>query len=960
MRERVGLAGTPGLGRTGRFTGGGAARWTAGLVLCALWTTGSVGWAAGEAPPAAWSDVLEQATPAVVSIRMDSVRTFDTATAGNSVATGFVIDAEQGLILTNRHVVTPGPVRSEAVFLNNEEVSLQPVYFDPVHDFGVYRFDPTDVRFMALAELDLDPAGAKVGTEVRIIGNDAGEKISILSGTLARLDRGAPLYGVGRYNDFNTFYIQSASSTSGGSSGSPVINQNGRVVALNAGANRSSAASFFLPLDRVVRAVDLIRQGKPVSRGTLQTTFEHLPYDELQRLGLTPAEEARLRKTFANGTGLLVVEQVQPGGPADGLLRPGDILLSVNGAPLDGFVPLEAALDDSVGQPVQLQVVRGGESLELAPTVGDLHAITPDHYLEVGGGVVHDLSYQMSRTQGLAAGGVYVAFKGYSFGGAGIPSGAVITEVAGRPVDTVDAFAELLTTIPDGARVPVRWHSVGDPNRVVLSVLVVDRLWFSTQMCRRNLADGSWPCEDLPTPGTRVTPTPTEVALPSAPNRLARKVAPSLVTVDFDIPFRVSGVHGVDFRGTGLVVDAERGLVVVDRDTVPISLGDVRVVVGGSVQLPARVVWVHPARNLAFVQYDPALLPGAPLKSAVLAEKPAEEGSKVAHIGLDRDHSVVSQATHIEEVAPLYLPLPRTPFFRATNTKVLKPATAAGSTGGVLVDRKGRVQALWASYVDLSGKEPAGFFRGMPVEVISEALEAYRANPTAPWPVLGAELATIELTRARDLGLSAERSAQYEAAQGSRRVLVVARTVRTAPARDVLLPGDLILEANGSFVREPWEVEDLISDGAVQLTVLRDGKELGVRVEPHLLATTETDRVLIWAGAVLQDVPPWLPAQRGTPETGVYVSWYWYGTPAGRYGLRPSWRIVAVNDTQVDNLEAFVAALGDPAASVRLTYVDLKGREKVLTLKPNPEAWPTEDLRRDVTTGTWTRQRLSP
>ena len=518
-----------------------------GMCVLALSLAGTAhaGSKPGPAPPpalATWTQTLEHIASGVVTIQIDSTRAFDTEWNTTAQATGFVIDAARGLILTNRHVVTPGPVTAQAIFQNREEVQLYPVYRDPVHDFGIYRYDPKKLKFIQPAQLPLYPQGAVIGREIRVVGNDAGEQLSILSGTLARLDREAPEYGYGKYNDFNTFYYQAASGTSGGSSGSPVIDVEGRVVALNAGGASDAASSFYLPLPAVTRALRYIEAGEAVPRGTLQTVFRYTPYDELRRLGLSADRESRMRQEFPKLTGMLVVAEVQAGSGADGILAPGDILTGIDGKPVPEFFALEDLLDRNVGRSLRVEVQRGGEVLSRRLLVQDLHSITANEYLEFGEAVVHTLSYQQARHFNLPVKGVYVANPGYVFGSAGIPRAALITDFNGRPIIKLADFEQALAGLADGARATVRFVTLEDPRSVQLKVVRIDRRWFPARKCKRDDHAGIWPCMaivDGPALGA-VAPASTHFSKSGDPR--VDRLSPSLVMVGFDMPYSVSGV----------------------------------------------------------------------------------------------------------------------------------------------------------------------------------------------------------------------------------------------------------------------------------------------------------------------------------------------------------------------------------------------------------------------------------
>lgn len=896
----------------------------------------------------AWTETLERISSGVVSIRVDSTRAFDTEWNSSSQATGFVVDAERGIILTNRHVVTPGPVVAEAVFRNNEEVRLTPIYRDPVHDFGFFRYDPSELRYIVPAELPLVPDGAGIGSEIRVIGNDAGEQLSILAGTIARLDRKAPDYGRGKYNDFNTFYFQAASGTSGGSSGSPVVNIDGEVVALNAGANSSAASSFFLPLDRVARALRDLQAGKFVTRGTLQTMFQREPYDELRRLGLTPESERRARSENPEQTGMLAVDQVIPGSPAAGKLAPGDILISINGELITEFVPLAVLLDSHVDEEIEVRVERGGRPLTYQILVGDLHAITPDEYLEFGDAVVNVLSYQQARHYNRKAEGVYVANPGYLLSKAAIPRGAVIVEMDGEEISDLDDFEAKLEQLADGARASVRYVTMENPQNSVVRLLEMDRVWFPARRCVRDDTTGSWPCRDL-APGP--APMPPEVGsthLASYDDASVNAIAPSLVVVTFNLPYTLSGVAERHYYGTGLIVDKDRGYVVVDRNTVPIAIGDVKITFAGSLEVRGKIEQLHPLHNFAMVSYDPASIGDTPVRNARFNTTPLQPGDKVWVVGIKADHQLVHQRSTVSSVDPLLLPLSRTLRFRDTNIEGIDLVTAPGDFDGVIVDRKGRVSASWSSFDLSSGGDSAQFNRGVSSEVIQQFVETVRDG--RPFYSLEAEFVYAPLFAARKMGVGEEWIARLEKNNPlRRRALSITRLVADTPAAQLLKNGDMVLAIDGNVVTSYRDLENAVQKPEVVVTVWRNGSAQDLTIETVALSGRGIDRAVSWAGALLQNPHRAMAAQRGIGTDGVYVAYFNYGSPATRYGLWAGRRVVEVNETPTPNLQAFIDAVKDiqDRESVRLKTVTWNGTAEVITLKLDTQNWPAYEIRRD-------------
>jgi len=915
----------------------------------------------GLADTAEWQACVERVVRNVVSIRFCQTCSFDTDPALTSEATGFVVDAERGYIMTNRHVVGAGPFWGFCIFDNHEEVDAYPVYRDPVHDFGILRFDPKAIKYMPVAALTLRPDLAKVGSEIRVVGNDAGEKLSILSGVISRLDRNAPEYGDG-YCDFNTNYIQAAAAASGGSSGSPVVNIDGYAVALQAGGRSDGAATdYFLPLDRPLRALKCIQEGKPISRGTIQCQWMIKPFDECRRLGLSPEWEGAIRKGFPKETGLLVAEIVLPEGPSHHKVEEGDVLIKVNGELLTQFIRLDDILDSNVDQTVKLLLQRGGEDVEVEVTVGDLHAITPDRFVSVAGASFHNLSYQQARLYAVACKGVFVCEATGSFRFESTDNGWIIQTVDHKKTPDLDSFIEVMKGIPDRSRVVVTYKHLRDLHTLNTSILHIDRHWSSKmRMAVRNDKTGLWDFTDLADALPRIPPVPRSasfIQLENPQHPAAADVVRSFVRVLCTMPVKLDGFPRNRKWGMGVVIDAEKGLVVISRAIVPYDLCDISITIADSIIVEGKVVFMHPLQNYAIIKYDPSLV-DAPVQSAKLSTKQVTQGASTYFVGFNQNMRIVIAQTTITDITAVAIPAnAAAPRYRAVNVDAITVDTSlSGQCGsGVLVGEDGTVQALWLTY--LGERSPVtskdtDYHLGLATPTLLPVIKQIQRGEQPKLRMLSVEFNAIQMSQARIMGVSEEWIKKVSDDNSSRHQLFMIRkrTFERGDETGALLEGDVILTLNGKIITRVSELDVMYDHEYLDAVIVRDCVEMNIKVHTVSADDLETDRAISFCGAILHKPHHAVRQQISKLHSEVYVSARTRGSPSSQYGLAPTNFVTHVNGKPTGDLQSFLDAVVDIPDNTyfRLKLMTFDDVPWVITMKKNDHYFPTMEWVKDA------------
>ncbi|MDH4261108.1 MAG: PDZ domain-containing protein, partial [Gammaproteobacteria bacterium] len=625
------------------------------------------------------------------------------------------------------------------------------------------------------------------------------------------------------------------------------------------------------------------------------------------------------------------------------------ILVAIDGRPVADFDTLDVLLDGHVGSELELAIVRGGESRQFRLPVQDLHEITPAEYLEIGDGVLHTLSWQMARHMNVPVAGVYVANPGYMFGSAGIPRGAVLTELDGHPLNSLADALAVFSTLGEGQRVTVRHFTMEETRTSQLKSLRIDRDWFPARHCVRDDDIGLWPCEVIAAGPDAQPPQPGSTQFARTGDKLVDALAPSLALVEFSMPYSVSGVTERNYHGTGVVIDAERGLVAIDRNTVPVAIGDVRLTFAGTIEVDGQVEYVHPLHNLALVRYDPKQLGDTPVRAVRFARRLPATGENVNVVGLRADNRAVSQQATVASIGPVVFPLSRTLQFRDANLEVISLVNGPADFDGLITDRRGDVMALWSSFAYENGRDLVQQNMGIPAGMVQDMLA--HARDGRPLYSAEAEFGLLSLAEARRLGLSEQWIERLTAHDPERRqALTIERLVAGSPAAENLAAGDLLLAVDGQVVNSFGDVSAAVHAPHVELTLWRSGVERVVPLDTVSLSGHDIDRVLVWAGATLQEPHRAMAAQRGIRPDGVFIAFFMYGSPASRYKLWAGRRITEVDGIPVPDLDAFIRAVsGRPDhSSLRLKTVSWNDAVEVITLRLDRHYWPTYELRRDA------------
>jgi len=329
----------------------------------------------GETPVPSLAPMLKRVTPAVVNIATRGTvqeqnpllndpffrRFFDVPNTPRerefqSAGSGVIVDAKNGYIITNTHVIE-NATEITVTLLDNRSLSAKVVGKDEGSDVAVLKVQATSLMEIPIADSDR----TEVGDFVVAIGNPFGLGHTVTSGIVSALGRSG--INPEGYEDF----IQTDASINPGNSGGALVNLSGQLVGINSAILSRSGGNigigFAIPSNMMKTVMtQLIKHGE-VRRGVLGVNIQTLTPDIAESMEL------------GNVQGALVSQVVEGSAAEKAGIKAGDIVTAVNGKPVKDAAGLRNSIGLlSVGDKVEVALLRDGKPRRVTAVIGERDA----------------------------------------------------------------------------------------------------------------------------------------------------------------------------------------------------------------------------------------------------------------------------------------------------------------------------------------------------------------------------------------------------------------------------------------------------------------------------------------------------------------------------------------------------------------------------------------------------------
>ena len=270
----------------------------------------------------------------------------------NSLGSGVIIDAENGFIVTNNHVIDKAD-KIMVTLRDGRQFQAKLLGADAEADVAVVQIQAENLTALKIADSNY----LKVGDFVVAIGNPFGLGQTVTSGIVSALGRSG--LGIEGYEDF----IQTDASINPGNSGGALVNLNGELIGMNTAILAPSGGNvgigFAIPSNMVMTLVDSLVKHGEVRRGRLGVTTQDLTAELVKAFGLT------------NKHGAIVSRVEAESAAARAGLEPGDIIVAVNGRTIKNSAQIRNIIGlMEIGDTADIEIIRGNEEKRLQAVVG--------------------------------------------------------------------------------------------------------------------------------------------------------------------------------------------------------------------------------------------------------------------------------------------------------------------------------------------------------------------------------------------------------------------------------------------------------------------------------------------------------------------------------------------------------------------------------------------------------------